>query len=426
MRPGARLVIALALVAALLTTTSPKVEAIEGGAAASDMAPSVARLTRNGSHLCTGSVAGDRWILSAYHCLSAINFDWGSITVEIWRSGTVGQGDVYRSTLESAPLSMPGAAASNGAKTGYGDVALLRTSGEMPAWVKTIPMALSWPAMGTKLTEYGYGKVSRTGAVATALQKTPDGDLARVDCSTVAPKNDWKAGHICTKGTRSTAWRGDSGGPLLWWVNGYWQQVGDFSVYPSDAKSVHWQAYWSEADTTTRAWIASHVTGTLAAESIVRDPASGTAWLYKADGYRHWIPDGSTYNCLVAAGRPLVSTWTLRRIETIPDKVGSAGWASCTIPPPSTPPPSVGPIISLTRGATGPAGYWYSVALSGFGPGTTVTVTCRDSVDPQGFWTQSFTINSSGHASDSTLCYSGDHPDHWVTGGGVESNHITW
>ena len=88
--------------------------------------------------------------------------------------------------------------------------------------------------------------------------------------------------------------------------------------------------------------------------------------------------------------------------------------------------PAPNPTIALTRGAPATYGYWYSVTLSGFAPGSSVTVTCRDSVDPGGFWNQTFTIDGSGHASDSTLCYSGDHPDHWVTGGGAESNHLTW
>lgn len=92
-------------------------------------------------------------------------------------------------------------------------------------------------------------------------------------------------------------------------------------------------------------------------------------------------------------------------------------------PPPPTP---SGPRISLIRGGAAPFGFWYSVSLSGFAPGTSITLTCRDSVDPQGFWSQTFAIGSSGSAGDSTLCYSGDGPDHWVTGGGHESNHVTW
>lgn len=69
-----------------------------------------------------------------------------------------------------------------------------------------------------------------------------------------------------------------------------------------------------------------------------------------------------------------------------------------------------------------PQGSWYSVDLSCFAPGSQVTVTCGDSVDPQGFWNQTFSIDVAGRAGDSTLCYSADGLDHWVTGGGIESN----
>jgi hypothetical protein len=433
-RGAAALLAAGLLAVTLAPNTSDEAQAIEGGASASDMAASVVRITYNGKlserngikfwerktiQWCSGTVVGDGWVLTAYHCLTDAGGDWGGFRVEIWRNGTVGSGTVYRSALARPPLYQSGASGPQGRATGYADVMLLQTASPMPSWAKTVPMAMSWPALGTKLTQYGYGRtINRPNTAATTLQKTPDHDLARVDCGTVAPGYDWKAGHICAKGTRSTAWKGDSGGPLLWWVNGYWQQVGDFSIYP-DVQGVHWQGYWSEADATTRAWIASHVTGPIAYNTIVRDKDSGAAWLYRTDGYRHWIPDGTTYNCLLNGGAP-VANWTLRRVETIPDKVGS--WATCTAPPP----PPTGPMISLSQGDAAPAGYWYSVVLTGFTPEASVTVTCRDSVDPVGFWNQTLVMDGSGRASDTTLCYSADGPDHWVTGGGVESNHVSW
>ncbi|MEZ5406500.1 MAG: Ig-like domain-containing protein [Acidimicrobiales bacterium] len=90
------------------------------------------------------------------------------------------------------------------------------------------------------------------------------------------------------------------------------------------------------------------------------------------------------------------------------------------------PPP---PVISLSRGVAGPIGgsFWYAVSLSGFTPGSSVTLNCYDSVNRTvSFWTQTFAIDGSGRASDTTLCYSADGPDHWVSGGGVESNHVGW
>lgn len=87
--------------------------------------------------------------------------------------------------------------------------------------------------------------------------------------------------------------------------------------------------------------------------------------------------------------------------------------------------PAAPKVISLSRGAAINGGFWYSVALSGFSPGSSVTVACHDSIDSN-FWTQSFTISGSGTASDSTLCWSADGPAHWVTGGGVTSNTVNW
>lgn len=90
------------------------------------------------------------------------------------------------------------------------------------------------------------------------------------------------------------------------------------------------------------------------------------------------------------------------------------------------PPPPPPPAISLARGGSAPSGYWYSVTLSHFPPNSSVSLTCRDSVDPGGFYTETEQIDANGNGGDSTLCYSADHPDHWVTGGGYESNHVTW
>lgn len=88
------------------------------------------------------------------------------------------------------------------------------------------------------------------------------------------------------------------------------------------------------------------------------------------------------------------------------------------------PPPS-SRAVELSQGQSATAGYWYEVALSGFPPGSQVTVSCSDSVD-QGFYTTTLTVNSSGRAEDPTLCYSADGPDHWVTADGLSSNRVTW
>jgi lysophospholipase L1-like esterase len=90
-------------------------------------------------------------------------------------------------------------------------------------------------------------------------------------------------------------------------------------------------------------------------------------------------------------------------------------------------PPTPGPAtIRLNRGAPARAGYWYSVTLNGFPPGTRVGVRCHDSMDPDGFIDRSVKVAADGVGTETQLCYSGDGPDHWVTALGTESNHVGW
>jgi hypothetical protein len=88
---------------------------------------------------------------------------------------------------------------------------------------------------------------------------------------------------------------------------------------------------------------------------------------------------------------------------------------------------SVGsPVVTLAQGPAAPAGYRYSISLSGFPANTGIAVNCFDSVSPGGFYPFTLTTDGSGNASTASYCYSGDGPDHWVIAGGVESNHVTW
>lgn len=116
---------------------------------------------------------------------------------------------------------------------------------------------------------------------------------------------------------------------------------------------------------------------------------------------------------------------------------GTARWASNTVQPgsngcrpgssqPNPPPPPSGRAVTLARGPSAPAGYWYAVTLRSFGPFSTVAVSCHDSKDPGGFRTFSLRVDGSGSGSSDRGCYSGDGPDHWVRANGIESNHVQW
>jgi lysophospholipase L1-like esterase len=91
------------------------------------------------------------------------------------------------------------------------------------------------------------------------------------------------------------------------------------------------------------------------------------------------------------------------------------------------PPAAAGPTVALAQGPVAPFGYRYTVTVSGFSANTSVAISCRDSVDPGGFFTFDLETNTNGSASVSDECYSADGPDHWVIANGTyESNHVTW
>ena len=95
--------------------------------------------------------------------------------------------------------------------------------------------------------------------------------------------------------------------------------------------------------------------------------------------------------------------------------------------PPTVPPPASTPTVTLAQGPAAPAGYRYAITLAGFPGNSSVSISCRDSVSPNGFYTFSLTTNASGQAFTQSYCYSGDGPDHWVVANGsVESNHVSW
>lgn len=107
-----------------------------------------------------------------------------------------------------------------------------------------------------------------------------------------------------------------------------------------------------------------------------------------------------------------------------------AGVPACVNNRPPTQPPfqpkPQSPSVTLAQGPTASSGYRYAITLSEFAANTPVTISCRDSADPGGFYTFSLTTNSNGQASTQSYCYSGDGPDHWVVANGIASNHVTW
>lgn len=164
---------------------------------------------------------------------------------------------------------------------------------------------------------------------------------------------------------------------------------------------------------------------------ILRNPKTGNAYTLDGGGVRHSIHDGGTYNCLTAKGWKVVNSFADIDQQWVIDSFPQGSDATCTSPGPGDPGPGGGPgpaqpTVSLAQGPAAPQGYRYAVTLSGFSPNASVSVSCRDSVDPGGFYTFGLGTDGGGNASTAAYCYSGDGPDHWVVANGVESNHVAW
>lgn len=84
------------------------------------------------------------------------------------------------------------------------------------------------------------------------------------------------------------------------------------------------------------------------------------------------------------------------------------------------------PSAVLHQGPAAPKGYRYAITLNNFAANTGISVSCRDSIDPAGFYTFVLRTNASGYAFTQSYCYSADGPDHWVVAGGVASNRVRW
>jgi len=113
---------------------------------------------------------------------------------------------------------------------------------------------------------------------------------------------------------------------------------------------------------------------------------------------------------------------------TVSDRYGIYSDPSPTIVKtvPGQAPPAPGPAASLAKGPAAPSGFRYAITIDHFAPNAGITITCHDSVDPQGFYTFTLHTDANGHAFTQSYCYSGDHPDHWYKANGIESNHVTW
>jgi hypothetical protein len=217
------------------------------------------------------------------------------------------------------------------------------------------------------VTVFGYGK-DESGHMTSIVKKSPDGAWKMPPYCQV--KNDQCFTRSGSKGT--SVQPGDSGGAWVGWRDGGWRLLAVVSGFLTRDEPLHskFTAGTSPASPSVASWIASHV------------PAPAQ-------------PGGGPVGGQPGGGDP-----------------GATNSASGS--------------VSLAQGPAAPQGYRYAISLTGFAGGAAVTVVCRDSVDPGGFYSFTLTTDASGNAYTAAYCYSGDGPDHWVTANTAESNHAQW